>query len=697
MRKLFFITLLLLLTGSFLLTGCKKKSNGPSWNTELLTPLLHGSLSMNDIAGDSLLESDADGQLSLVFRNTLFNLNLNEDYIHIPDTSLRQAVSLDSIRLPNRSIFYPISLGQLARADQSGTGALIIALHGSTAPIPAIGSLSNFDQDIDATDFFEVAVLDSGYMDIQVRNGFPVDITDLIYRLKNKSDGTVVVEDTIPLIPKKSTIFRSHNLAGKTVEGNLLADIVNMGTPGSGTTPVKIDTNDAIELSISVRDLKVLSAKAIFPAQNLVNIKNEVQYVMNGPELTYTRVRSGKLVISAVNTIEDSLFLHYRIPGALDPTGKPIDIYSTVAPAPQGGSVTLKTEFDLAGYSIDLTGKNGLKTNTFYNEFTARIDSTGKLINISLEDSILVYYGLLDLIPEYVKGYAGQHQIEVGPEKIRLGFFDNFKSGKLDLEKVNIDFRFINDVGVDANFFTDYIRGINPQNGTSVDLNAPFIKQNLSINRAFENPFVPGITSFELNNGNSNAKTLFESLPDELAYHMNVEINPKGNYFNYQDFVDFSKNINVFMDMEIPLSLQADKLLLMDTLDFSVGENNLLIDINAIDFLFSVDNSFPLDATAQVYFVSPSGIVLDSLFSKMQFIKGGIPEGQDCKVKQTEFTKINASFDQTRTSNIQTATKAIIKVAFSTPVSTGCAGYLKIYNDYLLEFNLSAKFNYKVN
>lgn len=694
-NRIYILTLIILF--AWTAESCKKKMDSRnSWDADYLIPLVHGSMGIKDLAGDTVLSENQDGQLSLVYRNSLYNLNLNDGYIGIPDTSLRQAVRLDSIRLPDRTIFYPISLGQMALADQTGTGALIIALNGSTAPIPAISNLSSFDRELDATDFFEEALLDGGYLDIEVRNGFPVDITDLIYRLKNKVSGDIIIEDTFAIIPKNATVLESYDLSGKMVEGKLLADIVRMSTPGSGGIPVPIDTSDAIELTVSARDLVVHSATAIFPAQNLVDIKNEVVYDMGGAEFTQAIVRTGDLVISAVNTIEDTMYLHYQIPGATDPFGNPIDIRSAVPPAPPGGSVKLDENFDISGYTIDLTGKDKMRVNRFYNEFTARIDSTGKLISVSLDDSIIVYYGLQNIVPQYVKGYMGTHNIQIGPEITPLDFFKNFKNGQLDLEKVKVSFAFNNEVGIDASVKIHYLKASNQLNGTSVDLTAPFINNQQIINRAYDNPFVPGTTFFELDNSNSNIKSLLESLPDQLEYAIDVNVNPKGNYYNYQDFVDFDKSLDISMDLEIPLSLKATNLQLVDTIPFSLQGQKGFDNIREIGFTFIVDNSFPLSANTQLYFLDGNNKVIDSLFSNLVQVATGIPVAPLCKVEEMVKSRFVSSFDQERTEKIKKAEKAVVKAFFNTGSTPSCNNYLKIYSDYQFEFKLTGKFKYRL-
>ena len=679
--------------------GCRKYlKDNVSWETEVLAPLANGSMTINEIIQDTLLQVGADNSMKLVYQNNIYTVNLLEEKISIPDTALKSTVKLDSIVLPNRSIEYPISLGRLALEEQTGIGGLIIFLNGQNATIPPITGLTSNGQDIDASSLFETAVLDGGFLDLSITNGFPVDITNVVFRIKNKNSGNVVLMDSFDVIPKNSTKTKSFDLAGKTVEGSLVADLLNLDSPGSNGVNVPIDTSDVLLLKVTARDLDVFSATAIFPAQNLIDVSKEVTYNMGGPEFTFMKIKSGKLVVTAVNTIEDSLKLNYKIPGARSAAGVPIDFYTAVAPAPVGGSIFLNDTIDLSGYSIDLTGLNNNKVNTFYNSFTAGIDSTGKVISISLDDSVEVFYGLIDIVPEYVKGYVGKHQVNVGPASTAFTLFNKIKAGSLDLEKVDVNFTITNPMGVEGNTKIDYIRAINTKTNTTLNLTAPaVINQTLPIKRGFENPLIPGITKIKLDKNNSNIKNLIEVFPNKLEYKLQMNINPNGNIYNYQDFIIFQNKLNVSLDMEMPLSFVANDLVLQDTFDFKINSDQSE-STNIQDGVFTIlfDNGFPLDAKIQVYFTNTSGKIIDSLFAAPKPVTAAPLEPTTCQANEKVRTRLDAELEAAKIDRIRTASKVVLKVSFNSKSAPTCSDYVKIYSHYGIDFKLLARFNYLI-
>lgn len=689
--------LLLLLLSLFVVTlsNCRKKSKKERWEVEVLTPIMKGDVNFQSMVGDSLLQEDGDEGLRLVYQNSLYKLLLAQQGIEIPDTALKQVVTLDSISLGNRSIVYPITLGQVARNDQSGTGGLIIGFHGQNVAIPAIPGTSSMGQEVDATNIFETADLNAGFLDIKIHNGFPVPIDTLIFQLKNKVDGAVLVYDTFPNIPKNATITQSYDMAGNTVEGTMVADIIKLSSPGSGGNPVPIDTNDAITLTVTARDMDIQSATAVFPSQNLIDIKNEVTYNMKGPELTLMKIRSGNLVITAVNTIEDSLHLRYRIPGAKSSSGLPIDVQSVVAPAPPNSSVTLDQTIDLSGYTIDLRGKNNTIFNTFYNEFTARIDSTGKKISISLDDSISVFYGLEDIEPEYVEGYIGSETFQVGPATVPFDLFKNFHEGTLDIEGLDVSFNIYNTIGANGSLTVRELTANNSQGQTEA-LNAPFINQGLEVKRAHQNPFQPGITTIDLDN--TNIESMFELMPHQFGYDLEMVINPDGNKYNYQDFAGYNDYVDISLDLEMPLSFSAKGLKVVDTFDFDLTSLETTAEqVKSGTFYFLVGNMFPIDAGLQLEFLDEQGTKITELFGSFQPIAAGEIDDATCRVHEPTNSRLEAKVDENKMQLVRKAKQVRVVAAFDTVEKPACGPYTKIYSNYNMDFKLTGRFIYGLN
>lgn len=694
--------LILFLCCCFLLlvSRCKHPiENKNSWETAVLAPLIHTNLNIENMVADSLLEVNADSSLTIVYRNVIYNFDPNEILLQVPDTSLESRLSLDSLVLAGQTVSQALTLGAFARQmmatgtpQQQLLGAAILAAHGGApTPMPPITGISTGNVDVDASNLFETATILSGFLDGEITNGFPVDLTNVIFQVKNKYLGDIVLIDTVALIPKNSVVNRVYDLSGKTVEGSLQIKIINLDSPGD--TAVLIDTNDAVLLTFTTRDLEVYEATAIFPTQNLINVQNEVKYQLSGPELTYFEVRSGFLRVFITSTIEDTITFDFEIAAATDPFGDTLRVSNKVPPAPPNGSFTVEDTFDLKNYAIDLHGVNGAKFNTFGQHLTARIDSTGRLVNISLEDSIFVSYSLLDMVPHYVRGYLGSDTLEFVDES-SFTFFNQVQSGTLNLESIKANIAIENGMGIDGEIRVNSLVA-NGVNGSETLNSAQVIGQSIKIERGIENPYSPRNTFIGMDEDNSNMLDLIETLPTAFSYDLQILVNPNGNIWGWNDFAFFDADLNVNLDLELPLSLIANRLILVDTLDFSLElEREQIEKISSGIFNLITYNGFPLNLDFQVYLYEENFKFVDSLFAITEAQAGQL--GPDCRVVQNTRSKLTAPVSQQDLNDFRSVRKAIVKAEVSNATQLPqCDGqFLKIYNDYNVDLTLTLKLNF---
>ena len=691
MKKLVFVLLSLLLMVSF---SCRKKNTKPSWNTELLTPILNGELDITNLVADSNVSTESNSLIDLVYRNTLYALNLPKEVVKIPDSTFSLNFKLDSLRLSDRTVNYPLSLGQLA-LSAGAAGSAIISNNGQAILFPAIPPIASPDYVIDATQFFQTAVLQYGFMDITLSNGFPVDVTNVIFQLRNQNSGTIISQDTFPIIASGATVSKTIDLAGDTVEGFLVGKILNMDSPGSGSNFVLIDTSDALLATLSVHDLQVLEATAVFPAQNVINLNQVVQYTFDGgAQLKKVKIRSGHLTIIMQSTVGDTMFFHYELPAATDDLGNIVVIDDKCPPAPPGGSSSYLKYYDLSGFTIDMTGPNHDTYNTFWNTLTARIDSTGQVVTLSLDDSLYTYYGILDIVPDYVLGYLGDTLLPVGPATSVFTSLNKLKGGSIDFENVKVKLSIENGIGADGRVTIHNLTGVNSVTSNSVSLVTGIINSPLNIARALDPPFTPVTTSLNIDNSNSNITSFLNNLPDQLQYSLDVKINPNGNVSNFNDFAYYDGPMNVNMDLTLPLSLIASGMQLSDTMDFNLSNSPSSAYITSGVFNLIFDNGFPIEAEVQIYLYDEAWHLVDSLFAPTTHIRPA-PLGNDCMASGTGKTKAVIPVDQVRMDKFKLAKHAVVLSVFATASAPQCNGhYIKIYSTYKLGVKLTGKFQY---
>lgn len=78
-------SLLLILVVGF--SACRKGNDLPSWDVDLIAPVVYAELGIGNLLPDSLLQVNADSSVTLVFDNTVYELSI-DSLVDIPDTTI---------------------------------------------------------------------------------------------------------------------------------------------------------------------------------------------------------------------------------------------------------------------------------------------------------------------------------------------------------------------------------------------------------------------------------------------------------------------------------------------------------------------------------------------------------------------------------------------------------------------------------
>ncbi len=685
------LTLVILLAGS-----CKKNQNS-GWNTELLVPIVSTNLSLQNLVTGSNVKTNADSSLTLAYQSSLYQFNLADQIVKIPDTSIGQKFNLDSLTLPNLRLNFSTSLGSIAQGLGS-IGDLIIQSSGQTTSVAALSIPSVFSYGFDASTLFDSAVLVSGTAEVWAVNHLPVAIAAGAQCIVSDTiDGQVHILQTqsFPRIPAHDSVYVPVPLLPGKTSSHMAFNVGNINTEASNG-PVLIDTSNSIQLRVFVGGMHVSEAWAKFPAQSIVDQTNDVTFGFNDRKFTYIDARSGFLHIIISNSVPEPLYLQYTLVGAYNKLGQPLTEFTTVGQATANGPAVVDTLLDITGYSINLTGKNGSSFNTYTQRVVTRLDSTGQTQHITLADSLNVKYELINIKPNYIKGYMGRDTITT-VDSSAFNFLSVFKSGTIDLQSVNMNFSVTNNIGVDGQIKINSLTATSPVNGVKT-LTSSILGRPLNIRKASDFPLTPAVTTYSLNNSNSNIKDLLGILPNQLNYNIQVKTNVNGNTNQYRDFAYLQSGLGVSLNAEIPLSLIANSLVLRDTIQFNLA--NTQTNVNGIsDGVLNViaENKYPIAAVLTMIIYDGNWLPVDTLaFTKT--ISAGETDAT-CRVTQPVKTVLQEYVNDARMTRLKQGQHAIITSDFSTVSgSPSCNGqHLKIYSDYTLGITLSAKFNYKVS
>ena len=688
----------MLLIGIVGLAGCKK-DEVTNWQTELLLPIAQSTLTLQDLVDDeSLVEGDS--LLHISFNSTLYNFNLADQVLDIPDTFIGTRFSLDSINWPQQRLVESITLGAFAREMQLSSdpavallGGLLLSGHGTTSVIPGFNNLTVPPEVFDAQGFFEEADLSRGFIDLSITNEFPIPFTNVQFQLKDNVSGVVLASTTIDTIHPFGSAWRRFNVSGQTVHNSFQFEVLNIETPGSGSNVVPIDTTDFLEVRIRIWGLSANRIIAQFPTIDVVSVTEEITQDLGDVQLTYIDAKRGDLRIFITSSVDEALNMTYVLEGAYDKNGNPLVVTKRIPAAPPGGTSTIDESFDLTGYSISLTGSDGTKFNTYTQTVSATIDSSGITRTITSDDSLQIRYELNNIFPNYMKGYIGQHQIAIGPETTSFSLDNILNDADVEFEAVDMNLIIRNELGVNGTIKINDLDATN--DATTIGLTSSQFAQPITIDAASDFPLTSAITTVPLNSSNSNITDVINLKPDQFTYELDIDINPNGNDLRYQDFAYFDNGLQIDLEVDVPLSVTASSLVLTDTVDFTLGSS--LDDIDALEsgtLNLIAYNGYPFRGITQAIVLDDNGSILDTLLFD-DLIEAGLLDA-NCKVNEAARTKLAIDLDSDRVDKIRNAKRAILKVDFSTYSSNAtCNGqYLKLYKDYQIELKLTGKFNY---
>tara|TARA_B100000700_G_scaffold325573_1_gene434704 strand:+ start:362 stop:2401 length:2040 start_codon:yes stop_codon:yes gene_type:complete len=663
---------------TILFVSCKQELESPTWEVDMIVPVAHANMNVEDMITEVNSQNisssiDSDSLISLVFSQEIIDINF-DTLVKIDAITDEQTHTLDSASFADVIISDTVTIGESINEIPFGT---ILFPNGSTNNIPAIPNIANEDTiNIDASEYFETMTLYKGFLIIEFINKYPTDISNISLSLINSINQNIIATFHFPVIASGGTVSDSVSIAGQTIDENILGILHNMDINASNS-PVLINYEDAIITKITVSDIGITEATAIFPEQQLTENLKEHSFDMGNAQIKEIGIKSGTVKINVLSTLPNGKMI-YNIP-SLKKNGIPFTSGDMIIP--EATNLELTTfEFNFDGYVLDLTGKEsrigGDTVNTIYTEAYTFIDYTGELVTINNTDSFYSYIEF-DLTPEYAIGYLGQESIEFGPDQKELNIFNKISEGTLSLEQANLSLLIDNFIGADANIVFNDFNTSNTITGQTVNAHPSIIGNIYNINRATLTggglPINPTETDILL-----DAKEMMEIFPNYINIHSTLYLNPDGEQ-NTSDFLYPEFPIQASLNLEIPLSFIANNLIFTETIDANLSSDD---ELEVDELYITIQNGFPLNSTIDIILLDEYNNIIDTLINNQWINSGNI----DSENKVTSSSKSMITIKNTNYNDVR---KIKIIANFSTASVTD---HINIYSFYNLDVALSAKF-----
>jgi hypothetical protein len=664
MNKIILLTLCTLLFFS-----CKHELESPTWDVDMIVPLVHSQMNIDNMLSDSnlnIVEND-EGYISLIYQEDLLNINY-DSLITLETKSEEKSIRIDSVKFNDVVIEQIITIGSVITELPFGT---ILFPDGSQREIPAMaGIVQNDTIPIDASDYFQTMTLYNGMLNLKLTNGFPTDISNVSFSLYNATNLNLIATFFTPLIESGNSFSESVSIAGETLDYIMVGIINNMDIEASNGL-VPINYSDAMSTKISITEIQIMEATAYFPNQLLHEENVEQSFKLGSARLTEIGIKEGTVTINAQSTLPDTGTIIYAIP-SLSKNG--VSFETSVKVPPNTNGVMTKYVFDFSGYTMDLTGQidreGGDTVNTIYATLAAYLDSTGELETIHQIDSFYLF-NEYSFTPEYALGYIGGDTLENGPENIDTDVFKFISSGTVNLEKVEMSIAVVNYIGADAALVINDLSASNTTTTVSAAIDNTKLHHIPRATLNSNGTITPTNTIIAL-----QADEMLEIFPNKLTTHSTIYLNPDGEA-STADFLYTEQPMKATLGIEIPLSFIANNLALSKTSDLETDN------IDEIEVLYiTIENGLPLEANLILVALDDANQIIDTLISN-NTILAAMTNAQGI------VTQNRTSVIEIKNTDLQGMSKIQSTAIFNTESQTD---FVRIYDNYTMDIILSAKF-----
>lgn len=268
----------------------------------------------------------------------------------------------------------------------------------------------------------------------------------------------------------------------------------------------------------------------------------------------------------------------------------------------------------LIGYELDLSGELGNKTNTIEYEISTEISNTGS----SATGNISLSFNMVDMQFSYVEGDFGTYSFDVVQGDFNLGLPQDQVPDNIGFTNPIIELSIDNSAGISFGLTLNEV-SVTEEDGSKFFVTGSYDDQPILVNPA--TILGETITSnFTISKANTdNLVELISNIPasayiDALAT-ANLGTPP------FDNFITDTSEVVINANLTLPMEGYVDDYALQDTLTVNLEVDDTgIISIDEVVLRMQVENSLPLGARIQLYFLDSTAQqnVIDSLFLTQQ-------------------------------------------------------------------------------
>lgn len=250
------------------------------------------------------------------------------------------------------------------------------------------------------------------------------------------------------------------------------------------------------------------------------------------------------------------------------------------------------------------------------------------------------YFDLIQF--SYMEGYIGYHISPVSGSLIDINLFNKWLSGTFDFENPKVSIIVENSFGFPVRSKVNKMDLVTVSNNV-IKLESDFISKGIDFSYPGINEIGQSkLTYFSFDRTNSNIREIFNEKTKRIEYDISAEINPERDP-SIQGFLDENSFYTVYVAAEIPLQGSVNEVVVTDTLTF---DPSFLKGVKKAGLKMNLENTFPMDLTADIYFLDENKNRIYSLFSNESLYLASPGLDVSGKVKKGSVVKRGVALDQ---------------------------------------------------
>lgn len=455
--------------------------------------------------------------------------------------------------------------------------------------------------------------------------------------------------------------------------------------------PAHITSETYISTDIDIAEWNALSEDETYTFH-----KDEVLSFSIEPEdrIDSIIVKSGSLNLHAFSQFHHAGELNITSSEVVDEGGESLDL--TFIISQEDGTFEEFSEYDLSGYKVlmDIVGDEAVAIINF--NLTLIKSAAG--ISAGEEAGIILTFE--DIKYSSVFGYIAPREITDMNESIDIEFFNNLDEvPEIYFADPQFNITVHNSFGIPISLDINTFSARSFIDGTYTDLVFKNDTMNPYLVRA---PTVDQLgqvvsTARHFNRETTNIDELLSAVPDKIDLSFTASSgNPPGS--TEQNFLLDTSKMVLEAEVILPMWFSTTGYTLRDTLDIAL--DSLLANMDFIEnlgFRLTTTNQWPLELSAQIYFLNNLDEKVDSLFEDQTVIIDAAPVDAEGELDESLLTPhvVDVQITDSDLTDLADATTMMLVVKAIT--ADNGVPTVKFYSRYMLDYQLSVYADFRIN